>query len=194
MDIESSSASGEHYNQAAGGASVDDFCIGMPQHVPKAPMMRTRSHGHITDDDTTTKDAAASNPSATSANHNGGMRKSWDGYLKDFVTSAKKTKPSDRATLDIATNAPMETVVREILKKMRLLKWALLQTGYDKDYLQISVAVEAGYVQERLLTMLTEWGIGERDGSSISMVACSLVTPKLPMERSDGEDIAEHEE
>lgn len=120
-----------------------------------------------------------------------GMRKSWDGYLKDFVTSAKKTKP-ERATLDIETTAAMETVVREIFKKMRL-KSALWQTSDSKDSVQISVSVEAGYVQERLLNMLTEWGIGERDGSSISMVPCSLVAPKPHMEQ-EGEDVTEDEE
>lgn len=111
---------------------------------------------------------------------NGAIRKSWDGYLKDLVTSAKKPR-SERATLDLDTTAAMETVVREVLKKMRL-RTALWQTSDAKDYIQISVSVDAGYVQERLLTMLTEWGIGEREGSSISMVPCTLVAHKPPPE------------
>lgn len=119
------------------------------------------------------------------------MRKSWDGYLKELVTSAKKPKP-ERATLDIETTAAMETVVREILKKLRI-KSALWQTSDLKDSVQISLSVEAGYMQERLLTMLTEWGIGERDGSSISMVPCSLVAPKPHVEPDREELLADEE-
>lgn len=83
----------------------------------------------------------------------------------------------------------METVVREILKKMRINS-ALWKTSDTKDSVQISLSVEAGYAQERLLNILTEWGIGERDGSSISMVDCSLVAPK---QHVDDEELTEDE-
>lgn len=50
MDIESNSTTGEHYNHAT-VVSVDDFCVGMPQHLNKANLKRARSHNNIKDEE-----------------------------------------------------------------------------------------------------------------------------------------------
>lgn len=123
------------------------------------------------------------------------MRKSWDGYIKDLMLSAKKitspaivstTGSSSNAaaiadiepTLNVENHASMETVMREILKKMRV-RTAVWQNGDDGNTWQIVFSIEAGFPQERMLTMLTEWGIGERDGSVVSMMPCTVMAPPI---------------
>lgn len=133
-----------------------------------------------------------------------GIRKSWDGYIKDLMSSAKKmASPAVVAanvepTLNVENHASMETVMREILKKMRI-RTAIWQTGFDGTTWQISFSVQSGYVQERLLTMLTEWGIGERDGSVVSMMPCTLMAPPVraaphPQDDQDVDGDARHDQ
>lgn len=68
----------------------------------------------------------------------------------------------------------MVTVLREILKKMQI-KTASWQKTEMKDYYQIMFSFEAGNRQRKLQNMLNDWGIGEREGSSVTMIPGTLL-------------------
>lgn len=128
------------------------------------------------------------------------MRKSWDGYIKDMMLSAKKAKSPQHATpatepsLNIENHASMEMVMRELLKKMRIEQTAVWQTDAAGDAWQIVFSLSSEYAQERALTMLTEWGIGEREGSSVSMVPCTVLMHKPEPVRDVGGELMDEQE
>lgn len=115
------------------------------------------------------------------------------------MLSAKKTKSPLHASttepsLNIENHSSMEMVMRELLKKMRISRSAVWQKDASGDAWQIMFSVDSEFAQERALTMLTEWGIGEREGSAVSMVPCTVLMHKPEPERDvDGEVLDEQE-
>lgn len=120
---------------------------------------------------------------------NSTTRRSWDGYIKDLMQSAQKKSTKSPAiqrgsvatiepSLNIENHSSMERVMREILIKMRMTRAAVWQTDAGGESWQIVFSVGGGYAQERVLTMLTEWGIGEREGSTVAMVPCTVLMCK----------------
>lgn len=126
----------------------------------------------------------------TNRNH---LRKSWDGYLRDLMESAKRIKitPSTAVadgvakSLEIEDDAPMEQVLRAILRKMKI-KTALWQRSEAGDAYQVTFSLESGYCHEKMMTMLREWGIGEREGSSVSVLPCELMHKPIPERGIEG--------
>lgn len=89
-------------------------------------------------------------------------------------------------SLELNEDASMESVVKAILKKMKV-KSALWQRSDQGDVYHIMFSVESGYTHEKMLTMLKEWGIGDREGSSVSIVPCTLL--HKPMREIDADGI-----
>lgn len=89
-------------------------------------------------------------------------------------------------SLDLNEDASMESVVKAILQKMKV-KSALWQRSDLGDVYHIMFSVESGYTHEKMLTMLKEWGIGEREGSSVSIIPCTLL--HKPMREVDADGI-----
>lgn len=119
------------------------------------------------------------------------LRKSWDGYLRDLMESAKRIKITQTVadgvakSLEIDDDAPMEQVLHAILKKMKI-KTALWQRSESGDAYQITFSLESGYCHEKMMTMLREWGIGEREGSSVSILPCQLMHKPMPERDFEG--------
>lgn len=66
----------------------------------------------------------------------------------------------------------MESVVLEIMKKMKVENaiWQLSKNGH---FYQITFCTEVDG-HEAVLELLNKWGIGERDGSSLSIIPCPI--------------------
>lgn len=60
----------------------------------------------------------------------------------------------------------------EILKKMKIEN-AIWQLSKNENFYQITFSVEVDN-HEVLLELLNKWGVGERDGSSLSMIPCPI--------------------
>lgn len=109
----------------------------------------------------------------------GVLKKSWDG-LKEIVSSTKKVNKckseeedvSAFNVLDLAIDAPLELVMSEILKKMKI-ESAVWQMSKSENFYQITFSVEAES-HEVALELLSRWGVGERDGSTLSMIPCPI--------------------
>lgn len=69
-------------------------------------------------------------------------------------------------------NAPMERVVRYIIDKMKIPNYSWMKAN-ETSY-QINFSIETGSKCDDVVHMFSEWGIGQRDGSSISIVPCTL--------------------
>lgn len=105
------------------------------------------------------------------------------------MTGLNQNKQSPVATnpdtLDLSEDASMECVVKAILKKMKV-KSALWQRSEAGDVYYITFSVQSGYTHEKMLTMLREWGIGEREGSSVSIIPCTLLHKPIREVDADG--------
>lgn len=75
--------------------------------------------------------------------------------------------------LNIAIDSSMETVMIELLKKLKIESAIWQQTKNNNCY-QITFSIESDYRHELILNILNEWGIGERDGSCVSMIPCAI--------------------
>lgn len=60
----------------------------------------------------------------------------------------------------------------ELLRKLKIEN-AFWQLSRNKNFFQITFTID-DYRHEILLNILNEWGIGERKGSTVSMVPCPL--------------------
>lgn len=123
------------------------------------------------------------------------LRKSWDGYIKDLMTGLNQNRQSPMAanvvdSLGLNEDASMECIVKAILKKMKV-KTALWQRSEEGDVYHITFSVTSGYTHEKMLTMLKEWGIGDREGSSVSIVPCTLL--HKPVRELDVDGITEQQ-
>lgn len=63
--------------------------------------------------------------------------------------------------------------MRKILDEQKI-KNAVWTKGEHGDYLQVIFPSEAGTFCERILTILNEYGIGQRLNSVVSVIPCSL--------------------
>lgn len=114
------------------------------------------------------------------------VKRSWEGF-KEIVSSAKSnaraTEPpvEEIRFLEIPIDSSMETIMNELIKKMRIENsvWQLSQCG---AYHQVSFSIESDHRHETVLNILSAWGIGERPGSSVSMIPCAIYN------RSNGDD------
>uniref|UniRef100_A0A1A9WZQ5 DUF389 domain-containing protein n=1 Tax=Glossina brevipalpis TaxID=37001 RepID=A0A1A9WZQ5_9MUSC len=100
-------------------------------------------------------------------------RKSWEG-LRDILASTKRKsqkKKSATVELEITQNTCMQTVLKEILRKFQIQNTIWTKDSDCKMY-QIFFTIEFNETYERLLDNFNEWGIGDREGSSITVMNC----------------------
>ncbi|XP_067624001.1 uncharacterized protein [Eurosta solidaginis] len=98
------------------------------------------------------------------------VRKSWEG-IRDILTSAKSKRKKDSSQLNLSNDACMEMVLREILKKSQISN-AVWTKDTDGCMHQIIFTVEFNENYENILDKLHEWGIGDRVGSTVSVMNC----------------------
>ena len=67
----------------------------------------------------------------------------------------------------------MEQIITEMLKKMKIEN-ATWQISHSENYAQIVFSIKTGLLHEKVLAILSEWGIGERDGSSVSVIPLAV--------------------
>ncbi|XP_061402829.1 uncharacterized protein LOC133338675 [Musca vetustissima] len=98
--------------------------------------------------------------------------------------SSKKKEPSADTALTYDTC--METVLRVILKRCQISNamWAKDENG--RMY-QVSFTVEFNETYEKILDDFNEWGIGDREGSSVSVMNC-IASKAFSTKDEDDED------
>lgn len=69
--------------------------------------------------------------------------------------------------------ASMEKIMQLIIKKMKISNCSWLKGKHENSY-QITFCIESGSKCDDIIHLLSEWGIGQREGSSISIIPCNL--------------------
>lgn len=75
--------------------------------------------------------------------------------------------------LDIETNSSMERIMTELLLKLGINN-AVWHLSRNTNFFQITFVMESNYRHEMVINVLNDWGIGQRHGSSMSMIPCAL--------------------
>jgi len=84
-----------------------------------------------------------------------------------------ESEPEYLNDLGLAPDAFMEDVMMAIMKKKRLRRVTWLPTK-NVDGHQILFNIENGARCDDTIRLLSEWGVGEREGTSVSVLPCSL--------------------
>lgn len=81
-------------------------------------------------------------------------------------------------SLKIASDASMELVMMELLKKMKIDN-SIWHKSKEETYFQIIFSLETNTDRyESIITLFHEWGIGERNGSFLSILPCSVYSSR----------------
>ncbi|KAM7353003.1 uncharacterized protein ACRADG_005308 [Cochliomyia hominivorax] len=115
-----------------------------------------------------------------------GTRKSWEG-IKDILSSTKRKqqkKKDQYIDLELSQDICMETVLKEILKKFHIQGATWAKDAEGRMY-QIFFTVEFNETYEKILDNLNEWGIGDREGSTVSVMNC--LTSKTYAQKVDND-------
>lgn len=150
--------------------STDSFSIHVDDGKVKEPkdstsMKKTRSFESL--------DNNSLAPDSVSA-----IKKSWDG-IKELVSSGKKNvknkkeEDDDTLSLMIAMDSSMEVVLKEIIRKIKIINAVWTKSDNFNNF-QVMFTIESGERSENILRLLGEWGIGEREGSSVSLMPCTI--------------------
>lgn len=103
---------------------------------------------------------------------------SWSGLKKKVLAPLTTQNPSNRITkdqncnLEIAEDSCMEVVIKEIFKKMHIENASWTKANDGKSW-QIIFSLESNEKYESMLRKFQDWGIGDREGSSVSVVNCN---------------------
>lgn len=117
-------------------------------------------------------------------------RKSWDGFKGLIASGEKKDKPLKGTDdeINLPPDATMEDVVKETLRLMDIKNGSWMNSE-DNQTIQIIFSMESNINCEKLLGMLSEWGVGEILGSSISVLPCTMYhKPHVSEPSEDGEE------
>lgn len=104
------------------------------------------------------------------------MRENDEAIEKFFNVKIEKPR------LDIAS--PMEKIIREIIERMRIrnASWQRVNGG---NSFKVSFSLEKGVRCDDTIHLLSEFGIGQRKGSSIAIVPCTLYSDKSRLKDDD---------
>ncbi|KRF85590.1 uncharacterized protein [Drosophila virilis] len=94
-----------------------------------------------------------------------------------------------RELLELPLDTAMEHVLRQILRKFGISNALWLRSMEGSSY-QISFALEFNEVYENLYDALQQWGIGDREGSSVAVMNC-IASKAYPTE-TDKQPAAGH--
>lgn len=75
--------------------------------------------------------------------------------------------------LNISEDSTMETIMNELFKKLKIDN-PVWQLSKNMKYHQITFFVESNARHELVLSTLNEWGVGQRNGSCMSMIPCAI--------------------
>lgn len=98
-------------------------------------------------------------------------------------TEPPTKKRSGKETLSISEDSSMEFIMFEILKKIKIEN-AIWQLSRDQHHYQITFIID-DLRRDHLWNSLNEWGIGDRKGSSVSMIPCSLYNGPIDENTAD---------
>lgn len=104
------------------------------------------------------------------------LRRSWDG-IKDVFSSVRGKKKGATTTFSNDLNLPLDAYMEEILeaiiarKNIKRVTWLKTKNG---EGAQVLFNLESGPRCEDTIRLLSEWGVGEREGTSVSVLPCTI--------------------
>lgn len=93
----------------------------------------------------------------------------------------------ERPPLDETSS--MEKVMREIIDKMRIKNSSWVRVSSGNCY-QVTFTLESGVRCDDTIHMLSEFGIGQKEGSSIAIIPCTLYSENQRVRDDDDETIS----
>lgn len=75
--------------------------------------------------------------------------------------------------LNISQDASMERIMNELFRMLKIEN-AVWQLSKNTKFYQITFSVESNARHELVLSTFNEWGIGQRNGSCMSMIPCAI--------------------
>lgn len=82
-------------------------------------------------------------------------------------------------------HSSMEHVMNEVIEKMKIKNASWVSTNRGNSY-QVTFSLDSSRVDDTI-HFLSEWGIGQREGSSISIIPCTLYYDQTNHEDTDDE-------
>lgn len=96
----------------------------------------------------------------------------------------KDDHPENVGLLNISVDSTMESIMNELFKKLKIDN-AVWQLSKNMKYNQITFFVESNARHELVLSTLNEWGVGQRNGSCMSMIPCAIYNQSLKADNLD---------
>lgn len=98
--------------------------------------------------------------------------------LKGLITPNKNNKDDENEVeflneLELPGDAYIEEIIEAIIKKKKLRRVTWLPTKNGEGH-QILFNIEGGSRCDDTIRLLGEWGIGDREGTSVSVLPCTL--------------------
>ncbi|XP_030380462.1 uncharacterized protein LOC115628479 isoform X2 [Scaptodrosophila lebanonensis] len=93
--------------------------------------------------------------------------------------------------LDLPVDTPIEQVLREILRKFKIA--AVWLSNVEGSMYQITFTIEFNEVYEKLHEALQEWGIGDREGSTVSVMNCIATKSYVRYEEDEYADLSSNQ-
>ncbi|KAH8378187.1 hypothetical protein KR093_009889, partial [Drosophila rubida] len=87
------------------------------------------------------------------------------------ATQLTDVKPQTEDLADMPLDTAMEHVLRQLLRKFQIAN-AVWMRSLDSNAYQISFTLEFNEIYESLYDALQQWGIGDREGSTVSVMNC----------------------
>lgn len=99
-----------------------------------------------------------------------------------FFGASLQRPPMDETT-------PMERVVREIIEKIRIknVSWVRVNSG---NSFQVTFSLGNGVRCDDTIHMLSEFGIGQKEGSSIAIIPCNLYNDRHRLKQEEEQEAA----
>lgn len=124
-----------------------------------------------------------------------GLRKSWDGIRDKFSSMGRKKKSAAAPKFSNDLNLPIDAYMEQILEaiiSLKNIKRVTWQTTKNGEGHQVLFNLESGPRCEDTIRLLSEWGVGEREGTSVSVLPCTIYHEPIhdPLEEKPPEWVA----
>ncbi|XP_037052297.1 uncharacterized protein LOC119085886 [Bradysia coprophila] len=100
----------------------------------------------------------------------------------------KKSRIHNEPQLHIPIESSMELVLTKILQLFRIDNAAWNQ---NNDMYSVTFSLSSGGQHDQILKLFKHWGIGERPGSSVAMLPCTVILPTKSNEKVEDEVFSE---
>lgn len=94
-------------------------------------------------------------------------------HVNENEEAAEKFFTANMERLPLDESCSMEKVIREIIARMRIKDSSWIRVNNGNSY-QVTFSLENGVRCDDTIHMLSEFGIGQKEGSSVAIIPCTL--------------------